>query len=457
MRGRAALEAEWTGLADPARNSAAFLERLESALDSGKSARSEGDVASAMSVAATHLDATYHAPFQAHAAMEPLSCVADVRADRCEVWIGTQRPNGVKTLASRLLGVPEDRVTVHVMLIGGAFGRRIAIDHAQEAIELSRAIRAPVQVVWTREDDFAHDMYQAAQVNRLTAALDASGNIIGWRHHVADYHLSMFGQFNPDFDPAKDGDPWGGYDTPYAFPALDVRLSVLEAPVPTGAWRSVTYPAAVFARECFLDEVAHATRRDPLELRLSLIPSPGIQGTGNRARPNGDRLRNVLQLAAHRAEWGKPFPTTNDARRWGRGIACNPYDRGAMVAQVADVSVGADNDIRVHRVVTAIDVGRVIDRSGLEAQVEGGVAWALSAALKTEITFANGQAQQTNFNDFPVLRMREMPAQDIIVVESRLGPFGAGEPPVPAVYAAVGNAVFAATGQRLRRTPLRLS
>jgi isoquinoline 1-oxidoreductase beta subunit len=300
-------------------------------------------------------------------------------------------------------------------------------------------------------------MYGAAQVNRLTAAIDAGGNITAWRHQVADYHLTMFGAFNPDYDPAADGDPWGGYDTPYAFPALDVTLAVLDPPVPTGAWRSVTYPAAVFARESFLDEVAHATKRDPLALRLSLIPSPGIQGTGNRARPNGDRLRNVLQLAAKRGNWGEPFPSRDDRRRWGRGIACNPYHRGAMVAQLAEVSVGENHDIRVERIVTAINVGRVIDRSGLEAQVEGGVGWALSAALKTQITFANGQAEQNNYNAFPVLRMREMPRQEIIVVDSAIGPFGAGEPPVPAVFAALGNAVFAATGKRLRQTPLKLS
>ncbi len=455
MRGRIALAVAWSK-PDTSKGSSEYLLELEAALDQGKIARHEGDAAAALRGAATRLDATYRAPFQAHAAMEPLNCVADVRDDRCEIWVGTQRPNGIKALAAKILGIAEDRVTVHVALMGGAFGRRIAIDHAQETIELSRAIKAPVQVVWTREDDFTHDMYGAAQVNRLSAGLDASGNIVGWRHQVADYHLTMFGAFNPDYDPAADGDPWGGFDNPYAFPALDVTLAVLDPPVPTGAWRSVAYPAAVFARECFLDELAHAAKRDPLALRLALIPSPGIQGSGARARPNGDRLRNVLRLAATRANWGKPFPKEADGRRWGRGIACNPYHRGTMVAQTADVSVGADGDIRVHRVVTAIDVGRVIDRSGLEAQVEGGVGWALSA-LKTEVTFANGQAEQTNYNAFPVLRMREMPAQDIIVVDSQLGPFGAGEPPVPAVFAAVGNAVFAATGKRLRQTPLRMS
>ena len=457
MRGRAALGVEWSNPdATAAKTSTEFLATLETTLDQGKIARREGDILAALNGATTRLEATYRTPFQAHAAMEPLNCAADVRADRCDIWVGTQRPNGIKALASKLLGISEDKVTVHVVLMGGAFGRRIAIDHAQETIELSREIKAPVQVVWTREDDFAHDMYGAAQINRLSAGLDASGSIVGWRHQVADFHLTMFGAFNPNYDPAADGDPWGGFDTPYAFPALDVTLSVLDPPVPTGAWRSVSYPAAVFARECFLDEIAHAVKRDPLALRLELIPSPGLQGTGDRARPNGDRLRNVLQLAATRANWGTPFPASTDGRKWGRGIACNPYHRGAMVAQTADVSVGPEGDIRVHRVVTAIDVGRVIDRSGLEAQVEGGVGWALSA-LKTEITFANGQAEQTNYNTFPVLRMREMPAQEIVIVDSTLGPFGAGEPPVPAVFAAVANAVFAATGKRLRQTPLRMT
>jgi isoquinoline 1-oxidoreductase beta subunit len=455
MEGRKALAVEWeTQAGDAAANSAAFTARLESALGEGKRARREGDADAAMRTAKRTLSATFHWPFQAHAAMEPLTAVADVRSDRCELWLGTQRANGVQSLAAKMLDLSPERVTVHPTLMGGAFGRRIAIDHAREAIEVSRAIGAPAQVVWSREDDIQHDMYNAAQVNRLTAGLDDDGNIVAWRHQVADYHLSMFGAYDPKYDPASDGDPWGGFDTPYGFGALDVTLAVLESPVPTGAWRSVTYPAAVFARESFLDEIAHATNRDPLALRLSLIPSPGAFGRDNR--PNGDRLRNVLQRAAALADWHRAMPRTKDGRRWGRGIACNQYHRGTMVAQVAEVSVGAAHDIKVHRIVTAIDVGRVIDRSGLEAQVEGGVGWALSAALKTRVTFANGRAQQSNFHDFSVLRMREMPRQDIAIVESDWGPFGAGEPPVPAVAPAVANAVFAATGRRLRQTPLRL-
>jgi isoquinoline 1-oxidoreductase beta subunit len=454
MEGRKALAVEWSApSADRTANSPAFTERLLNALGNGKRARREGDPDLALRGAARTLSATFHWPFQAHAAMEPLSAVADVRADRCELWLGTQRANGVQALAARMLGLPAERVTVHPTLMGGAFGRRIPIDNAREAIEVSRAIGAPVQVVWSREDDIQHDAYNAAQANRLTAGLDAAGNIVAWRHETADFHLSTFGAYNPNYNPAADGDPWGGFDTPYAFDSLDVTLAELESPVSTGAWRSVTYPAAVFARECFLDEVARATHRDPLALRLALIPSPGVFGTDRR--PNGDRLRNVLQRVADRAGWRTAMPTPKDGRRWGRGIACNQYHRGTMVAQVAEVSVGAAQDIKVHRIVTAIDVGRVIDRSGLEAQVEGGVGWALSAALKTEITFENGRARQSNFHDFPVLRMRDMPRQDIEIVESEWGPYGAGEPPVPAVAPAVANAVFAATGRRLRRTPLR--
>ena len=289
IRGRTALDVEWDRTGGAGENSSVYLQRLEDALPAARPARHEGDPAAAFSGAARHMTALYHAPFQAHAAMEPLNCVADVRADRCDVWVGTQRPNTIKSLAATMLGISEDRVTVHVTLLGGAFGRRIAIDYAREAIELSRAIVAPVQVVWTRDDDFAHDFYQAAQVNRMSAALNASGDVVGWRHEVADYHLTMFGDYDPKYNPAADGDPWGGFDTPYHFPALDVTMALLEAPVPTGAWRSVAYPPAVFARESFLDEVAHETGRDPLGLRLSFIPSPG--NAGRARRPDGDRLR----------------------------------------------------------------------------------------------------------------------------------------------------------------------
>jgi len=459
IRGRAALSPRWSADKRVGASTEAFVDTLRHALETGKVSRLEGDFAAAERNAARSIESTYTTAFQAHAALEPLTCVVDPRGDRCEVWVGTQRPNGVKRLASEILGIPEEKITVHVVLMGGAFGRRIATDHAREAVEVAKLLREPVQLLWTREDDFAHDMFQPAQVNHLKAALAADGTLLGWRERVAGYHLSMFGPRDPNADPAADEDPWGGFDSPYVFPAMDLTLATLDAPVPTGAWRSVDYPAGVFARESFIDEIAHATHEDPLTLRLELLARKPNEPAHRNAARTGARLSQVLKRAAERAGWSDRRAWASDGRRWGRGLACNPYHMdGAMVAQVADVSVGASGDIRVHRVVTAIDVGRVIDRSGLEAQVEGGVAWALSALLYTRVTFVDGRAEQTNYNQFPVIRMKDMPAQDIIVVPNDdMRPFGAGEPPVPAVYPAVANAVFAATERRIRDVPLRLT
>ena len=454
MRGRDAVVIETVPGVGASGDTAAFVRTLEDALArGGKPAVRRGDVSAALA-SATRMSATYHAPFQAHAAMEPLNCVAHVRDGECEVWVGTQAPNEAQAETAKLLGIARDRVTVHVMLLGGGFGRRLGVDYVLEAVEVSRKARGPVQVVWSREDDIRHDMYQPAQVNRLTAALDEGGMPVAWRHEVADFNLTMFGDYDPRFDPAADGDPWGGYDTPYAFSSLDVTLALAPTPVPTGAWRSVSYPAAVFARESFLDEIAAQTKRDPVALRLALLPSPGMVNLGSLTVNNGDRLRAVLRLAADKAAWGTPLGPPNDGRRWGRGIAINGYHRQTMVAQVAEVSVGAQGDVRVHRVVCAVDCGQVIDRSGLEAQFEGGVMWALSA-LKGEVMFANAATVQSNYHDFPIVRMREAPLVEVHVVPSTLRPFGIGEQPVPAVGPAVANAIFAATGRRIRRTPLR--
>jgi isoquinoline 1-oxidoreductase beta subunit len=365
-----------------------------------------------------------------------------------------QNPNGAQARVAEALGIPAERVTVNVLRLGGAFGRRIASDYVVEAALVSRAIGAPVQVLWTREDDFRHDMYNPAQVNRLAAGLDGRGTVTAWLHQVADFHLSMFGGFNRDFDPAADGDPWGGFDSPYEVPDLRVELALAESPVPTGAWRAVTYPAAVLARECFIDEIAHATGADPVALRRSMIPTAAATPGGGPAVVNGDRLRRVLQVAAERAGWETPLPRVVDGRRMGRGIACNPYHRGTMVAQVADVSVGPGGDIRVHRVVSAVDCGRVINRTGVEKQVEGGVGWALSALLGPGVQFEGGRTVTSSFGEYPVLRFGEMPALETHLVEGAARPFGMGEPPVPAVAPAVLNAVFAATGVRLRTLPL---
>ena len=454
MQGRAALEIEWDDGPNAAFDDAASWRMLEQALRApGKVARSSGDARQRLATATRRIEAEYRWPWQAHAAIEPLNAVAHVKDGGCEIWAGMQNPNRAQARVAEALAIPPELVVVNPMRLGGGFGRRIASDYVVEAAHVSRAIGGPVQVVWTRADDFQHDMYGAAQINRLAAALDGAGRITAWEHRVGDFHLSMFGSYNAAYDPAADGDPWGGFDSPYVVPDLRVDLALVESPVPSGAWRAVTYPAAVMARESFIDEIAHATGADPLAVRMTLIPSPGTITRGGIAMNNGDRLRHCLALAAEHGNWGRPL-LAEPGRKAGRGIACNSYHRGTMVAQVAEVSVGTAGDIRVHRIVSAVDGGQVINRIGVEKQFEGGIGWALSALFGPGIHFDGGRTVAASFADYPVLRMDQMPAIETHIVESSIRPFGMGEPPVPAVAPAVLNAVFAATGIRIRTLPI---
>jgi isoquinoline 1-oxidoreductase beta subunit len=455
-KGRDALAVEWDEGPRANDATATYWTRLEAALRAGgKTTRAEGDAGAALAAAPRRLQAEYRYPFQAHAPLEPMNCAAWVRPDGCDVWVGTQAPNEAQADVAKLLGIKPEAVRLEVSLLGGGFGRRLGYDYVLEAVELARRVPFPVQVVWTRPDDMQHDFFQPAALHEITAGLDARGKPLAWVHRSATFHLSMFGPFKPGDPELYEESPWGGFDTPYSFPALRIDYAPLEAPVPTGAWRSVEYPATVFARESFLDELAHTTGRDPLALRLDLIPSPGTVKLRTVTLDNGDRLRGVLRLAAEKAGWGTPLPAARDGRRWGRGIACNSYHRQTMMAQVAEVSVGRQGDVRVHRVVCAVDCGQVVNLSGLEGQVESGVLWGLSATLHGRITFAHGRPEQRTYADFPVMRMRDTPHVETHVVPSRLRPFGIGEQPVPPIYAAVANAVFAATGKRIRELPLR--
>jgi isoquinoline 1-oxidoreductase subunit beta len=461
MKGRDVLQVKW----DPGLNrnfdSSRFLQEMEAALSQeGYFVRNDGDAAKALGMAAKKLEAVYEFPFQAHAPVETMNCVADVRSDACEIWAPTQCPEVAQSETAKLLGLPEDSVKIHITLLGGGFGRRLFADYVPEAVEISRAIGKPVQVVWTRSDDMRHGFFHPSDVERIAGGLDAAGRPTTWLQRSVGSNLSMFGfpteerKKNPRLY-FNDGSPWGSFDNPYNFPNLKADFVPLNSPVPTGPWRAVEYPPTVFARESFLDEMAHAAGRDPLEFRLQLLAPGDVLQVGD-AKIDRSRLIRVLQVAAEKSNWGSPLRDDRAGdRQWGRGIACNVYDSDSFMAQVAEVSVGRQSrDIRVRRIICATDCGLVINPSGLEGQAESGIIWGLSATLHGKIDFKNGAAVQENFNDFEVIRMDESPEIETYIVASDHPPGGFGETAVPCVAPAVANAIFAATGKRVRRLPI---
>jgi isoquinoline 1-oxidoreductase subunit beta len=445
MTAAAALEVVWDGGPLAGFSSDAFRAHLERlAARPGLRAREEGDAPLALAVAPNRVTAQYVFPWQAHATLEPPNCVAHVRGDGCEIWTGCQLPNEVQSLVAKLLGMPAEQVRVHVPLMGGGFGRRLNSDYAVEAAELSRAVKGPVQVVWTRQDDIQNDFYHPMSVHRLEAGLD-HGAVTGWLHRVAapSILLSWEGHRTPAI---VSEETIGATDIPYPIANLAVEFAEAACHVPLGWWRGVESVSNVFARECFLDEVAAAAGRDPLAFRLDLLGDPGIRQVANK-RVDIGRLKRVLQLAADQADWGKP-----PASGRGRGIACCAYDGRTYVAHVAEVSEEGGK-LRVHRVVAAVDCGLVLNPSGAEGQVESGITWGLSA-LRSAITFKDGRVQQKSFNDLAVWEMGDATRIDIHLVPSREPPTGIGEPPVPPLIPAVLNALYAATGRRVRALPM---
>ncbi len=461
MKGRDALQVEWQPGPHSEFDSVAFIRQMEDRLgqkDDGYFVRGDGDAPKAIESASQQLEGVYEFPFQAHAPLETMNCVADVRPDACEIWVPTQAPEVALSQTAKLLGIPESAVTVHITLLGGGFGRRLFADYVPEAVEVSRSIGKPVQLLWTRSDDMRFGFFHPADVEHVRGGLDAKGSPIAWIQRSVGSDLSMFGgpseeeKKNPKhyFD---DGSPWGSFDNPYNFPHLKADFIPLNSPVPTGPWRAVEYPPTVFARESFIDEMAHAAAQDPLQFRLDLLKPGDILSIGD-AKLDRARLIRVLELAAEKSNWTRPLPASGD-RLWGRGIACNVYDGDCYIAQVAEVSVGKqDRDIRVHRVVCATDCGLVINPLGLEGQSESGILWGLSATLHGGVDFKNGVAVQENYSDFEVIRMDEAPQIETHIVPSDLKPGGFGETAVPPIAPAVANAIFAATGKRVRRLPV---
>jgi isoquinoline 1-oxidoreductase beta subunit len=328
-----------------------------------------------------------------------------------------------------------------------------------EAVELSKAVGQPVQLVWTRTDDMRHGFFHPASIEQLGAGLDAEGQVAAWVHKSVGSDLSMFGlpsaQEKQDRQLYARGEsPWGAFDNPYSFPSMRVDYVPVDSPVPSGSWRAVDYPSRVYARESFIDEIAAALGKDPLQFRIDLLQPGDVLKLGGQ-RIDRRRMIRVLEVTRERSGWPQPLAVPAGDRVWGRGLAINVYHAGSYMAQVAEVSVARDlTDMRVHRIVCVVDGGLVINLAGLEGQVESGITWGLSAALHGKVDFRHGRVVQGTYADFPVMRINEMPSIETYVVASNVPPGGFGEHPVPPVAPAVANAIFAATGKRVRRLPI---
>lgn len=452
LKGRQALKVDWGNPPSEGFDSDVHLKRLGDALEQKGFVTREENPPGAAEIAARTIYATYSYPFYAHAPVETMNCIADVREDRCVIWAPTQAPNALQEEVARFLGLPPDKVEVNVTLIGGGFGRRLAIDYAMEAAEVSKAIKAPVQVLWTRADDMRHGHFQGASVHRLGAGLDSADKLVAWRHTEAGSPHNLKA---PDQTVVRDaayyqGLSWGVFDIPYAIPSIKTAYVSVDLPVRHGPWRSVFAPGSVFAREAFIDEVAHIVGADPLAFRLTLLQGPDTLKVGSLTIDRR-RLRQVLELVREKAGWGSAV-----GPRHGRGMACNVHDGDTHIAYVVDVAVSEKGEVHVERVVAAIDCGLVVNPTGVEQQVEGGIIWGISSVLMGAITFRNGAVEQSSYTDYGVPRMKDSPVIEVHIVPSEeKQPFGIGEPPVPPLAPALANAIFAATGKRIRRLPIR--
>jgi isoquinoline 1-oxidoreductase beta subunit len=386
------------------------------------------------------IDAVYELPFLAHATMEPMNCTVDLRPDACELWVGTQVPALAQGAAAKIAGLPPEKVKVHNHYLGGGFGRRLEVDSVIQAVAFAKLAKGPLKVIWTREEDIQHDMYRPYYYDRLSAKLDNKGMPTAWFHRVTG--SSIMSRFAPPM--VKNGvDPdavEGAADLQYTIPDLRVEYVRHEPPgVPTAFWRGVGPTHNVFVVESFIDELAYAGKTDPVAFRRALLQK-------------SPRTLAVLNLAAEKAGWGRPLKPVA-GRKVGRGVSTQ-FAFGSYMAQVAEVSVGADGDVRVHRVVCAVDCGQNINPDTIVAQMEGGIVFGASAALWDQITHDKGRVQQTNFGDYRVMRMNEAPAVEVYIVNSHDEPGGIGEPGTAGIAPALANAVFAATGKRVRKLPI---
>ncbi|HEX2163691.1 MAG TPA: molybdopterin cofactor-binding domain-containing protein [Thermoanaerobaculia bacterium] len=456
LEGKRRLQVRWREGDAAEDGSARLAERMRRALDGPPHlvVRDEGDFDREWAQGARRFEAEYELPLLAHGCLEPMGFTADVRADRCDAWGPTQVPLRLKRFLAAALDLPEEAVSVTPTLEGGGFGRRLAWDYGIEAALVSRRAGAPVKVLWTREDDVHGDYFRAPSLHRLQATADAAGRVTGWSHHLVTPPLNVH-IGGPEVEHPALYDVAGGADLPYRIPNLRFAHTPVDVALQLGSWRSVSHSFNVFAVNSFIDEIAAGTGVDPLALHRRLLGEPRQDGArlglpGRRGNPRWDtgRLRRVLDLAAEAAGWGEPLPAGR-----GRGIACSQFGE-TYNASVAEVEVAADGAVRVLRVVCAIDCGIVVNPDGVEAQVEGAVTDGVASVLQWEITFEKGRVRQSNFHDFPLLRIDQAPRVEVHLVPSREAPSGTGEPPYPPVPPAIVNAIYAATGKRHRRLPI---
>ncbi len=437
-RGVQALKIEWDAGKNAELSTASILHDLQAEIqkDTAAVAHESGDLVAARNQAAQVLQALYIAPFQAHACMEPMNCTAQVTAEACEIWVSTQNQSATHKVAMQVTGLPAEKIQVHTTYLGGGFGRRTHPDYVQDAVEIAKIVGQPVKAVWSREEDIRHDRYRPISVQALQADLDKNGKPIGWRQRIASpsvMSLAFPGAVKNGIDQTS---VEGAADMSYAIPNRRVDY-VLSNPgnVPVWFWRAAGHSQNAFVVESFLDEIAHAGKQDPYELRLELLK-------------DDERKTRVLKLAAKVAGWGQELP-----KGQGRGIAIH-HSFGSTVAQVAEVEV-TNGTVKVKRIVCAIDCGIAINLNTIEAQMHSAIVYGLTATLKSHITLHKGQVEQSNFHDFPLLDISEMPKIEVHILKNTKAPGGVGEPGLPPTAPAVTNAIFAAIGKRIRSLPIQ--
>jgi isoquinoline 1-oxidoreductase subunit beta len=439
-KGLAALTIEWDEGPHANLTTEAIARELDQAtLHSGAVAQNVGDVGKGLAGAATRVEATYQVPFLAHATMEPMNCTVHFRKDECEIWIGSQAVARVQAMAAKAAGLPPEKVIVHNHLIGGGFGRRLEADGAVRAVEIAKHVDGPVKVVWTREEDIQHDMYRPYWFDRISAGLDEQGKPVAWKNRFAGSSV-IARWLPPGFKDGLDPDSTeGAIDLVYDLPHFHVEYVRVEpAGIPTAFWRSVGPSHNVFVTESFIDEMAAAAKQDAVAYRRALVDK-------------SPRAKAVLDLATEKSGWGQPLPKGS-----GRGVSLQ-FVFGSYLAQVAEVEVSREGAVRVRRVICAVDCGTVVNPDTVQAQIQSGIIFGATAALYGEITLKNGRVEQSNFDTYQMLRMNEAPAIEVHIVKSAEPPGGIGETGTSAIVPAIANAIFAATGKRLRKMPVDAS